>query len=176
MKNIISKIIYRLASQDKKIEMLRKKGVIIGEGCEIYPNVSWGSEPYLIEIGNNVRITMGCKFVTHDGGVWTLRKMGKLENADLFGRIKIGNNVHIGLDTIIMPGVTIGNNCIIGCGAVVTKDIPENSVAVGVPARVIKSIEEYYEKAKQKCDYVKDLNSIEKKEYLLKKYNLKIIK
>lgn len=171
MKNIISKIIYRLASQDKKVEMLRKKGVIIGEGCEIYPNVSWGSEPYLIEIGNNVRITMGCKFVTHDGGVWTLRKMGKLENADLFGKIKIGNNVHIGLDSIIMPGVTIGNNCIIGCGAIVTKNIPDNTIAVGVPARPIKSIEEYYKKAKENCDYTKNMSLKEKEMYLKKKYN-----
>ena len=170
MKNIIFNMIYKISSKERRIEMLRKKGIIIGDGCEIYHNVSWGSEPYFIEIGNNVRITTGCKFVTHDGGVWTLRKMGKLENADLFGRIKIGNNVHIGLDSIIMPGVSIGDNCIIGCGAVVTKDIPANSVAVGVPARVIKSIDEYYKKAKQKCDYVKTLSHTEKKKYLLKKY------
>ena len=172
MKGFFNKIIYKLVNQEKKIKILRKKGLVIGEGCEIYPNIGWGSEPYLIEIGNNVRITTGCKFVTHDGGIWTLRKIGKLENADIFGRIKIGNNVHIGFDTIIMPGVTIGNNCIIGCGAVVTKDIPNNSVAVGVPAKVIKSIDEYYEKARKNCDYTKNLSSIEKKEYLIKKYNL----
>lgn len=71
-----------------------------------------------------------------------------------------------------MPNVHIGNNCVIGAGAVVTKDIPDNSVAVGVPARVIESIEEYENKVTQKCDYTKQLTYEEKKKYLMKKYNI----
>ena len=71
-----------------------------------------------------------------------------------------------------MPGVTIGNNCIIGCGAIVTKDVPDNSIVGGVPARFIESISEYYEKHKSDCDYTKQLNSKEKRNYLVKKYNL----
>ena len=172
MLDLILNILLKILPNDKRIKILRKKGIKIGSGCEIYSNIIWGSEPYLINIGNNVRITSGCKFVTHDGGVWTLRKMKLLENADIFDKINIGDNVHIGLDTIIMPGVTIGNNCIIGCGAVVTKDIPDNTVAVGVPARPIKSIEEYYQKAKENCDYTKNMSLKEKKLYLLKKYNI----
>lgn len=62
----------------------------------------------------------------------------------IFGKIEIGDNVHIGWNTIIMPNVSIGNNCVIGAGAVVTKSIPDNSVAVGVPARVIESIDEKF--------------------------------
>lgn len=126
----------------------------MGKNCEIYPDVEFGSEPYLIKIGDNVRITNGVRFVTHDGGVWVLRNMG-LNNIDIFGRITIGNNVHIGWNAIIMPNVKIGNNCIIGAGAVVTRDIPDNSVAVGVPAHVVESIEEYKSKALEKCDFTK---------------------
>ena len=72
----------------------------------------------------------------------------------------------------IMPGVTIGSNCIIGCGAIVTKDIPDNSIAVGIPAKVIESIDEYYEKNKDIVDYTKNMSANEKKNYLIKKYNL----
>lgn len=123
----------------------------------------------MITIGNHVRITNGVRFVTHDGGVWVLRNLG-LENADIFGKIEIGDNVHIGWNAIIMPNVSIGNNCVIGAGAVVTKSIPDNSVAVGVPARVIESIDEYYTKAQSKSVPTKMLSQEDKKDYLIKKY------
>lgn len=146
----------------------------VGKGCEfLTTTVPFGSEPYLVEIGDNVRITSGVKFCTHDGGMWVLRHNGMLQNADFFGKIKIEDNVHIGWDTIIMPGVTIGCNTVIGVGSIVTKDIPPNSVAVGVPCRVIKSIDEYYEKYKDKVDFVKNLSSSEKEQYLIKKFGLK---
>jgi len=167
---IIELIKYKTTSFQGRVKILRKQGINIGENCEIYSNVSFGSEPYLISIGDNVRITSGCKFITHDGGVWVLRNLKLLDNADLFGKITIGNNVHIGLNTIIMPNVTIGNNCIIGCGAIVTKDIPDNSIAVGVPARVIETIDEYYKKNKERCDFTKNMNQKEKKEYIINKY------
>ena len=79
--------------------------------------------------------------MTHDGGVWVLRKLYGDERIDLFGKVKIGNNVHIGMNkTIIMPGVTIGSNVIIGSGeAVVTKKYkPDNEIWGGVPAKFIK--------------------------------------
>lgn len=91
------------------------------------------------------------------------------ERADLIKEIKIGNNVHIGWNTLIMPGVSIGNNCIIGAGAVVTKDIPDNSIAVGIPAKVVESINEYVDKNKSKCLLTKNLNVREKKKVLLDK-------
>jgi acetyltransferase-like isoleucine patch superfamily enzyme len=116
-----------------------------------------------------VRLTVGVKITTHDGGLWVLRNNGKLKNADKFGKVKIGNNVHIGLNTIIMPGVTIGDNVIIGCGAVVTKDIPSNSVAVGVPAKVMESIDDYYRKVKDKVVMTKNLSADEKRTFLEKK-------
>ena len=146
-----------------------RNGGKIGENCEIFPNVEFGSEPYLITIGNNVRITNGVKFVTHDGGVWVLRNLG-LKDIDCFGEIIIGDNVHIGWNAIIMPNVKIGDNCVIGAGAVVTKDIPNNSIAVGIPARVIETVEEYEEKVLTRCDYTKSLTYSEEKAYLLEKF------
>ena len=163
----IRKILLRFSSFDKRVKMYRKMGIKIGSNCQIYPNVNFGSEPYLVSLGDNVRITSGCKFITHDGGIWVLRNMKLIENGDIFGKIEIGNNVHIGINTIIMPNVKIGNNCIIGCGAIVTKDIPDNSIAVGVPARVIESIEDYYNKHKDDCHYTKNMDSKQKKEYIL---------
>ncbi len=167
----IKNIIYKKCSYKKRAELLRKSGVKVGSNSEIYPSAIFGSEPYLIEMGNNVRITSGVKLITHDGGLWVLRNNNMLKNADKFGKIIIGNNVHIGMDSIIMPGVIIGDNVIIGCGTVVTKNIPSNSVAVGVPAKVIESIDEYYSKNKDKVVFTKNMTSEEKKEFILK--NLK---
>lgn len=146
--------------------------VKVGKNVEVYGGVSFGSEPYLIELGDNVRIVDGVRFFTHDGGAHVLRNMGLLENADFFGPIKVGNNVHIGAEAMILPNVTIGNNVIIGIRAVVTKDVPDNCVVAGIPARVIETIEEYYEKHKDTCDFTKSFSREEKKAYLLEKYNL----
>ena len=150
------------------VKYWRALGASIGEGCDIFSSAYLGGEPYLVTIGNQVRITHNVLFITHDGGVWVLRNLDdRFKNIDKFGKIKIGNNVHIGTGAVIMPGVTIGNNCIIGVGAVVTKDVPDNSIVVGIPARVIKTIDEY---AQQHCDDffpTKHLSYDEKKKYLL---------
>lgn len=167
------KKLIRFSTPRKRAQILKKMNEVkIGDGCEVFDNVSFGSEPYLIEIGNRVRITKGVTFITHDGGVWVLRNNGMLKDADIFGRIKVGNNVHIGINSVIMPGVTIGDNVIIGVGAVVTKDIPSNSIAAGVPAKVIKSVDEYFEKHKSSVDLTKHMSFSEKKTYLLKKYEI----
>ena len=166
--SFIKRIIGESELQD--IAQLRKSGLKIGNDCEIYRDVSFGSELYLITIGNHVRITRGCKLITHDGGIWVLRKSKNLLDIDLFGKIKIGNNVHIGVNTVIMPGVTIGDDCIIGCGAVVTKDVPSGEIWGGVPAKRIKSVEEYYIQHEHEFDHTKKLSFEEKKKYLLDKY------
>lgn len=147
-----------------------KNGLTIGEDFYIKSRIDFGSEPYLISIGNHVRITTGVRFVTHDGGVWVFRNENGLKDIDVFGPITIGNNVHIGNNVIIMPNVNIGDNVVIGCGAVVTKDIPSNSVAVGVPAKVIENIDEYKEKVLKKCDYTHSLSTEEKRSFLINKY------
>ena len=99
----------------------------------LYKYASLESEPYLISLGNHVRINAGVQFVTHDGGLWVLRDSNagygdEFKDADKFGKIIIHDNVHIGTNSIIMPGVEIGENVIVGCGAVVTKSIPPNEI------------------------------------------------
>lgn len=168
MLNIYQRIKYKICNYKTRAELLRSLGLLIGDNSEIYPSVNFGSEPYLIEIGNNVRITDNVKLTTHDGGIWVLRNNGKLKNADRFGKIVIGNNVHIGIDSIIMPGVHIGDNVIIGAGSIVTKDIPSNTVAVGVPCKPIETIDEYYKKIKDKVLISKNMNYQQKKDFILK--------
>lgn len=166
---ILKELISRYKKYRNPVKYYRALGATIGEDCEIR-GCFFGSEPYLITIGNHVRINHGVHLITHDGGVWVLREYlstDNHENITLYKRIHIGNNVHIGTNAIIMPGVHIGNNCIIGCGAIVTKDIPDNSIAAGIPARVIESIEEYVEKNKQHFSYTKAMTKEERKRYLL---------
>ena len=171
IKKLMIKRILTISSPKKRAVLVRKYlKVDIGEGCHIYPGVDFGSEPYLIKLGNNVRITNGVRFITHDGGLWVLRNNGMLEDADLFGRIIIGNNVHIGLNAVIMPGVSIGDNVIIGVGSIVTKDVPSNVVVAGVPARVIKSIDDYYHKNKEYVVFTKHMPMKEKRQFLINKY------
>lgn len=108
----------------------------------------FGSEPWLITLGDNVFITAGVQFLTHDGGTLILRR----DHPDLewTAPISIGDDVYIGVRSIIMPGVRIGDRCIIGAGSVVTRDIPDGSVAAGVPARVLRSTDEYLATMKAK--------------------------
>lgn len=156
------------------VKYWKMRGASIGERCEIYGSASFGSEPYLITIGDHVRINSGVHMVTHDGGAWVLReyiKEADAEKIDIFGKIFVGNNVHIGTNAIIMPGVTIGNNVVIGCGAIVTKDVPDNSVAVGIPAKVIEGLDDYIYKNKHRFLYTKHLSMNEKKKYLLHEKN-----
>lgn len=114
-----------------------------GKNARITGFPRWGSEAYLISIGDNVTITQDVVFHTHDGGVFVLRD--QFPGLNIFGRITIGNNVFIGSNVIIMPNTNIGNNVVIGSGSIVTKDIPDNSVAIGIPAKPIKNIEQYKE-------------------------------
>lgn len=168
LSNLIKRIKVQLASNEGFINLLRSEGVVIGANCTINKDVNFGTEPYLVTIGDNVRVTTGVKLITHDGGLWVPRRLGYIdERADRFGRIIIGSNVNIGWNAIIMPGVTIGDNCIIGAGAVVTKDVPPNSVAIGVPARVFETVEEYAEKNKDRVVMTKGMTHEEKKKYLL---------
>lgn len=170
-------IVDRIVKTRNPILYWKKKGATIGDRCSIHGSADLGSEPYLIKIGDHVRINAGVSLVTHDGGLWVLRDMESLsttvyQKADAFGRIQIGNNCHIGTNVFIMPGVTIGNNVVIGCGAVVTRNIPDNSVVAGVPARVIETIDEYAEKIANKIVPTKGMSPTEKKKYLTRNVNI----
>jgi maltose O-acetyltransferase len=94
----------------------------------------------LIEIGNNVTLAPNVILLAHDASLKMLCGLSKL------GRITIGDNVFIGANSVILPNVSIGSNVIVGAGSVVTKDIPDDSVYAGNPARYIRSISEIKEK------------------------------
>lgn len=150
------------------IKFAKKIGVNMGDNIHIYGKVSWGSEPWIIEMGSNIHITDGVRFITHDGG--TLLYRSQVPDLELTKPIKLGNDVYIGNNVILLPGVTVGNNVIIGAGAVVSKDIPDNSVAVGVPAKVKKSADEYLEKAKMESLHFGHLKYEEKDKALMSYY------
>ena len=94
--SLFSTIAWKLTPGKKKLEKLRERGLVIGRGCEILNGYEFGSEPYLVEIGDNVRITRGVSITTHDGGVWVLRHLyPELSDVDRFARVRIGDNCHI---------------------------------------------------------------------------------
>lgn len=130
----------------------------------------WGSEPWMIEIGDDVTLVGNCRFITHDDSVRILRNRDP--DISLAAPIKIGNNVFVGMDCMILPGVIIGDNVIIGAGSVVTKSIPSNSVAAGVPARVIKTLDDFYEQARKKSLGMGRLDGITRPQALKKHFGV----
>lgn len=135
--NILLKLRYLLisvSSGELKVRLLRSTGMKIGRDCSINTN-NFSTEPFLIEIGNHVAIASGTCFVTHDGSAWIMRQ--EMPEMDVFGEIKVGDNSFIGSNSLILPGTRIGSNCVIGAGSVVRGVIPDNSVAIGNPAKVI---------------------------------------
>lgn len=127
-----------------------KHGLRAGKGVNFMGGVSLGSEPYLIQLGNNVRVSGEVSFVTHDGGTWAFRREVADETLIRFGKIVVGDDTFIGTRSIIMPGVTIGKSCVIGAGSIVTRDVPDRTVVAGSPARVICTLDEYIEKCRNK--------------------------
>jgi len=130
-------ILLNQGNDTSRIKYLRRQGMKIGTNCYI-GTMSFSTEPYLIEIGNHVAIAGGTVFITHDGGVWCFRE--ELQNADIFGKIKIGNNVVIGSNCTILPNTIVGDNCIVGAGSVIRGKFPDNSVIIGNPAKVITNM------------------------------------
>ena len=121
-----------------------------------------------VNMKENVHITDGVKFITHDGG--TLLFRDRVPDLEITKPIVVGDNVYIGNNVILLPGVTVGSNVVIGAGAVVSRDIPDNSLAVGVPAKVIKSIDEYFEKIQQESLHLGHLSGREKDRALMEYY------
>lgn len=169
------KLSYEQIARNKNIDFARNIGVKVGENCRFY-STFFSTEPYLIEVGDNVTIADNVFFVTHDGGVWVLRNLYKMyKNINIVGKIKIGNNVFIGMNSTILYGVTIGNNVIIAAGSLVTKSFPDNVVIGGVPARILKSIDEYAVKNEKFFLETKNLSNHERMVFLKDPKNSKKI-
>lgn len=158
LKKLLKRIILKEKySSETYVAYLRKQGVQIGEDCTIYsPNKTLIDlqYPWLISIGNHVRITQGVLILTHDYA-WSVLKKYKSSNVEegmilgASGTVSIGDNVFIGMNAIITRNVKIGDNVVIGAGSVVTKDCESNGVYAGNPAQRIMDIEEYYHKRQQ---------------------------
>ncbi|MDM0472889.1 sugar O-acetyltransferase [Clostridium perfringens] len=149
----------RPSEQDKRDKMLKKMFAEIGDDCYIEPpfhanwggkNVHFGNGVYAnfnltmvddcdIFVGNNVLFGPN---VTVSAGTHPIHPELRSKQAQYNIPIHIGNNVWIGANSVILPGVNIGDNSVIGAGSVVTGDIPSNVVAVGNPCRVLREINE----------------------------------
>ena len=142
----IDKLLKRvnLLSASEYLSYLRYYGIMIGTNTYISPDAIVDiTRPSLVTIGNDCYLNSGFKLLTHDWVAGVMRHVyGEFLNSS--GRVTIGNNVGTGYNVTILKGVTIGDNSFIGAGSIVTKDIPANSVAVGIPCHVIMSMDEYY--------------------------------
>ena len=151
IKNIFLYIKYQYKATSKSYtKYLRKKGIKIGENTHFYSPWTISVDiqrPWLIEIGDNVHITAGCTILQH-GYDWAVLQKLYGDILGSCGKVKIGNNVFIGVKTTILKGVTVGDNVSIGANSLVNKDLPSNGVYAGNPARFIMSIDEYYNKRK----------------------------
>lgn len=146
----VKKVLRDLRIKHDPIRYARSIGVEVGENCKLVAidGGTFGTEPYLIKLGNHVEFSFNVTCITHDGGMWVARDV--YPSLDLFGTIEIGDNVFVGAGAILLPGTIIEDNCVIGAGSVVRGRIPEGSVAAGVPARVIKPVQEYIAKGLEK--------------------------
>ena len=178
LKKLLKKKIYGVrVDSNSYIKYLRKIGMKIGNETKIYSprNVIIDEQkPWLIEIGNNVQITDGVRILTH-GYDWSVLKVKYGEVFGSAGKVKIGNNVFIGVNSTILKGVIIGDNVIIGANSLVNKDCIEEGVYAGNPVRYIMSLEDYRLKRDSKqldeayelvSEYYKRFNEWPKKEIL----------
>ena len=142
---IFRKIYNHILSSKKSIskeDQWRERGVRIGKNFDAPDSVIDYCFGFLVTIGDNVTLS-GTTVLAHDGSTKKILGYSKV------GNVVIGNNVFVGYGSIILPNVRIGNNVIVGAGTIVSKDIPDNVIAVGNPCKEIRKITE-----KDKTDYL----------------------
>ena len=137
-----------IINSDKRNKYIKKHNIFkeMGDNTFYQPRFI-PSDPELIKLHNNVIITSGVTFVTHDVFDMGINYMYKDKQFPrLLKPIEIMDNVFIGCNSIILGGIKIGSNVVVAAGSVVTKDVPDNSVVAGNPAKVIKTFDEFIEK------------------------------
>ena len=155
---------YEQLIQKIYLKLCIAKGLKVGRKVRFVEVPQFGTEPFLIEIGDETTFSNNVRFVNHDGGQNALHFFEKYKDVRTFARIKIGKQCLIGADTIIMPGVEMQNNCILGAGSILTTSMKEGSVFAGIPAKFICTIEEYGDKLlKNNIMYPRELELDRKK-------------
>jgi len=139
---LILKRLYDTFSLKLRIQLYRAIGVKIGNSCFISAKAYIDkTKPEFIEIGNNCMITRGCMILCHSDA--KLGGLKRLWGAREYKKVKLGNNVFLGVETTVMPGVKIGDNVVVGAKSLVTADIPPNSLAFGIPAKRVKPLKDF---------------------------------
>lgn len=140
-------------SSDCYCKYLRNNGIAVGGGTHFDAQTCTIdiTRPSLVTIGTNCFINKNFTLMTHDYVSNVFVNMG-LDFINSSGKVTIGNNVSFGQNVMVLKGVTIGDNCFIGACSLVNKSIPANSIAAGVPCKVIMTIHEYYQRRKSKCE------------------------
>jgi maltose O-acetyltransferase len=122
-------------------EELAARGLRLGRNVYIGRSTVFdGGFLWLISVGDDTTISARVEILAHDAS--TRRHLGY----SIAAPVTIGSRVYVGVGAIILPGVTIGDDAIVGAGGVVRDDVPPGTVAVGVPARVVGTVEEYIER------------------------------
>lgn len=149
---IKNQILPKQITSKEYIDYLQTMGIDIGKGTHFFSPYTTNIDiqrPWMLKIGEYCKITSGVIVLAHDYSRSVIRR----KYGEIIGEAKetvIGNNVFIGMNSIICMGSHIGNNVIVGAGSVIVGDIPDNSVVGGVPGRIICSLENYYNKRKSK--------------------------
>lgn len=155
LKKIVKKILSYTCriSNGRYTKYLTRNGVKIGEGTKFRPFTTEIdlTRPSLISIGSNCYFNKNLVILTHD---WVSRVFiySGRDFLPSSGKVVIGNNVSTGQNVTILKGVSIGDNVFIGANSVVTRDIPSNSIAVGIPCKVVMSLDDYFEKRKKQAE------------------------
>jgi maltose O-acetyltransferase len=148
--NYLRKLLRRLYNRifhHSKLKSYIKKGLVVGKNLNMREGVILDhSHTWHIEIGDDVMIAPRVHILAHDASTKTHLNYTKI------GKVKIGNRVFIGASSIILPGVTIGDDVIIGAGSIVSHDIPAGQVAVGNPARIVCTLEEFLQRKRQEME------------------------
>ena len=162
---IINYLINFYLRKTNPVRWARRLGVKVGDHVMISPDTNFSSEPYLITIGNHVQITSFVSFYTHGGGNVVRRQ---IPDFDCFGKIVIEDWAYIGSQSLIMPGVTIGEGALVAAGSVVTKSVAPHTVVGGNPAKYICTVDEYIKRNKNYNIHTKGISDKEKKKILNK--------